>query len=148
MSRKADELLTQWGIWTRQRTGVPRYVSPMLAIMRDNVPGSHGADAMITEEDAEEVSALVARLSRDSVPSKARGGWNGAQIAEVLHLYYCAGFPAHLVGERTEQRRNRQQVAAMLDSGIWYVQAALDMADAMEAAIRNSKSLALPTLSM
>lgn len=140
MSRKADQLLTQWGIWTRQRTGIPRHVSPMLALMREHVPSTHAPDAMITEEDAEEVSALVARLARDTVESKARGGWNGFQISEVLHLYYCANLPQHLVAERV--RRNRQQVAAMLDSGLWYVQASLDAVDALEAAMRAVNPLA------
>lgn len=134
MKRDARKLLEQWGIWTHQKTGMPRYTSPMLAVMRDNVPSTHAPDAAITEEDAEEVSALVARLSRDTEPSKARGGWNGAQIAVALHLYYCDRLPQHVVGERIN--RNRQQVASMIDSGEWYVQAALDLVDALESAAR------------
>ena len=137
MKRNAKDLLIQWGIWTNQNTGLPRYVSPLLALMRDNVPDTHAPAAAITDEDAEEVSRLVARLSRDTAPSKARGGWNGFQISEALHLHYCARMPQHIVAEKL--RRNRQQVASMLDSGEWYIQAALDMVDAMAAALEKSR---------
>lgn len=133
MSRKADQLLTEWGIWTRQRTGVPRYVSPMLAIMRDNVPGSHGQDAQITEEDAEEVSALLARMSRDH-SADVRGEWSRADVGQVLDLYYRESYTQQIIA--LQIGRPADHVRRMLDSGVWYVQAALDVVDALEAAFR------------
>jgi hypothetical protein len=109
----AEELLTEWGIWVWQKTGVPRYVSPMLAIMRDNVPTTHGPDASITDEDAETVSAIVARLKRGH-----------PRASECLHMYYCDKRTMLQIGR--EMAMNRHQVRELLIAGQWYVQAELD----------------------
>lgn len=128
--RIATDLLEQWGIWVHQKTGVPRYVSPMLVVMRNNVPSTHAPDAQITDEDAEEIAAILARLHRDDAPSASH---RGRDISEALHLYYADKLTQHQVAERL--RRNRQQVRDMLTAGEWYVQAALDLVDAMAASV-------------
>ncbi len=33
-----EYMLEQWGFWRMCEMGVPRYVSPLYALMRDNVP--------------------------------------------------------------------------------------------------------------
>lgn len=114
MSKQAEQLLEQWGIWTKQKTGTPRYVSPLLALMRDHVPGTHAADAAITDEDAEEVSAILARLNR---------GY--PEVYRAIELYYRHNMTQHQAAERMNIRRIR--VRELLVMGEWYVQAALDL---------------------
>ncbi|MBK59418.1 antiterminator Q family protein [Stutzerimonas chloritidismutans] len=109
----AEELLTEWGIWVWQKTGVPRYVSPMLAVMRDNVPSTHAPDAHITDEDAETVSAIVARLKRGH-----------PRASDCLHFYYADKKTMQQIGR--EMALNRHQVRELLIAGQWYVQAELD----------------------
>lgn len=109
----AEELLEQWGKWVWQKTGVPRYVSPMLALMRDHVPSTHAPDAAISDEDAETVSAIVARLKRGH-----------PRASDCLHSYYKDGKTMQQIGR--EMALNRHQVRELLIAGQWYVQAELD----------------------
>lgn len=111
--KDAEELLTEWGKWVHQKTGVPRHVSPMLALMRDNLPDVHAPDAQITDEDAETVSAIVARLKR---------GYPRA--SDCLHRYYAFNQTMQQIGR--EYQINRHQVRELLIAGQWYVQAELD----------------------
>ncbi|MFP5338085.1 MAG: antiterminator Q family protein [Gammaproteobacteria bacterium] len=111
--KSAEELLTEWGKWVWQKTGVPRYVSPMLAIMRDNVPSTHAPDAHITDEEAETVSAIVARLKRGH-----------PRASDCLHDYYVHGHTMQRIAH--EMALNRHQVRELLIAGQWYVQAELD----------------------
>lgn len=56
-------LLTQWGIWLRYGDGVPRYVSPHFALIRDNIEQHSSAPvASITEDLCMVVDGVVARL--------------------------------------------------------------------------------------
>ncbi|GAB3464237.1 antiterminator Q family protein [Azotobacter salinestris] len=111
--RTADYLLTQWGKWVWQNTGVPRYVSPLLALMRDNVPSTHGAAAAITDDEAEAVSAAVARLKSGR-----------EDVSDAIHLYYCYSLTQPQVAERMQIQR--MKVRELLIMGEWYVQAWLD----------------------
>lgn len=112
----AEELLEQWGKWVWQKTGVPRYVSPMLALMRDHVPSTHAPDAAISDEDAETVSAIVARLKRGYPESY-----------EVLEKHYVFNMSLESIGPRMErQKLSRYQVKERLVGARWYVQAELD----------------------
>jgi len=120
--KDAEELLTEWGVWVWQKTGMPRCTSPMLAIMRDNVPSTHAPDAAITDEDAETVSAIVARLNRGH-----------PDASDALHLYYAhrrtmaqIGREITSVAEGRREKLSRHQVRELLIAGQWYVQAELD----------------------
>jgi hypothetical protein len=56
-------LLTQWGIWLRYGDGIPRYVSPHFALMRDNVEQHSSAPvATISEDLCMMMDGIVARL--------------------------------------------------------------------------------------
>lgn len=55
--------LTQWGIWVRTQQGIPRYVSPAWAMMRDNVQLNRDPDANITEDDALRIDRAIAALN-------------------------------------------------------------------------------------
>lgn len=56
-------LLTQWGIWLRYGHGIPRYVSPHFALMRDNIEQlSNAPVATISEDLCMMIDGIVARL--------------------------------------------------------------------------------------
>jgi hypothetical protein len=114
MKRSAQNLLTQWGVWTWQNTGVPRYVSPLLAMMRDAIPGVHGKSAAISDEDAEEISAILARLNQRYPKSY-----------EAIELYYRFGRTQEQVARLMGEKRLKAREWIM--AGECYVQAVLDM---------------------
>lgn len=56
-------LLTQWGIWLRYGDGIPRYVSPHYALMRDNIEQHSSAPVCTISEDlCMMMDRVVARL--------------------------------------------------------------------------------------
>lgn len=57
-----EYMLQEWGVWLRVQSGVPRYVSPSLALMRDHVQVERGADPCITDELAMLIDSKVCRL--------------------------------------------------------------------------------------
>lgn len=57
-----DYLLQEWGVWLRVQSGVPHYVSPSYALMRDNVQVDRGIDPAITDDMAMLIDRLVCRL--------------------------------------------------------------------------------------
>lgn len=82
-----EYMLEQWGYWRMSGMGVPRYVSPLFALMRDNVEQIGGISYCITDELAVRVDGAVARLTvRD------------AQMGECVWLYFGAKWPANRVG--------------------------------------------------
>lgn len=54
-------LLEQWGWWRMHSSGIPRYVSPAYALMRDNM-GSTVPTGCITDDLALAVDRVIARL--------------------------------------------------------------------------------------
>lgn len=57
-----EYLLQEWGVWLRVQAGIPRYVSPSFALIRDNVCLDQGADPQITDDLAMLIDRLVCRL--------------------------------------------------------------------------------------
>ncbi|SNS16102.1 antiterminator Q family protein [Pseudomonas segetis] len=68
-------LLQEWGVWLRVQVGVPRYVSPSYALMRDNVQMSGGLDPCITDDTAMLIDRLVSRLEK-RYPEAGQALWN------------------------------------------------------------------------
>ena len=69
-------LLQEWGVWLRVQSGVPHYVSPSYALMRDNVEMLGGqSDPQITDELALMVDRLVCRLYT-RYPQAGTALWN------------------------------------------------------------------------
>jgi hypothetical protein len=58
-----EYLLSQWGIWVRCQTGVPKYVSPSYALMRDKMGSIGGEVPQIQEETAMMIDRLVCRMA-------------------------------------------------------------------------------------
>ena len=120
MKHIAEDLLTQWGRWVWQSTGVPGYVSPCYALMRDNVAQHYAPAAAITDEDAMLVDSILARMGR-----------RDPEMAKAVMLYYATGRTMHGVGK--VMNLHRLKVRELLYAGTCYVQAVLDMkADRIE----------------
>lgn len=114
----ARDLLQQWGYWVRTGSGMPRYTSPMYALMRDMV-GSSVPTALIEDRTALLVDSAIARLDQRDKSS-----------AEALFLYYPCGMTIHDIARRW--RCGRELVSGAIDRGIVWVGAALFDIDVME----------------
>lgn len=114
MRYDAEEKLTQWGRWVWQSAGIPGYVSPSYALMRDNVAQHHSPAAAITDEDAMLVDSIIARMGR-----------RDPEMATAVMLYYATGRTMHGVGK--VMNLHRLKVRELLYAGTCYVQAVLDM---------------------
>jgi len=57
-----EYMLQEWGVWLRVQSGLPRYVSPSYALMRDNDQVARTADPCITDEMALLIDGKVCRL--------------------------------------------------------------------------------------
>ncbi len=58
-----EYLLQEWGIWLRCQTGVPRYVSPSYALMRNKLGIPGGETPQIQDETAMLIDRLVCRMA-------------------------------------------------------------------------------------
>lgn len=107
-------LLEQWGWWRMDGMGVPRYISPSYAIMRDNTNIAGGIKAYSLVDDvALVVDAAVARLSaRDE------------QTGLYVWLYFGAKWPALRIGRHhgLDERKAREIIKA----GVAWIDAVLD----------------------
>jgi hypothetical protein len=84
-----EYLLEQWGWWRMDGGGVPHYISPTFALMRQAMPQvSAGSSYCITDEGAGAIDHAVARLSR-----------RDRQMGDIIWLYYGAKWPMLRVGK-------------------------------------------------
>ncbi|WP_189635874.1 antiterminator Q family protein [Pseudomonas chlororaphis] len=110
----AEELLTQWGRWVWQGSGVPVYTSPSYALMRDNVEQLYLPAAAITDDEAMMIDRMIAVMGRrDEV------------MANCVRLYYCTNRTMEQVGKLMQL--SRLKVRELLIAGKTYVEACLDM---------------------
>lgn len=116
MSITATEyLLEQWGFWYRSGAGVPRYTSPSLALMRDNV-GSTVPTALITNEEAERVDQALARLLK-----------RDRQMGDSVWLFYGEKRTCHGIGRKLGIGKSK--AAELIKSGVAWIDGALDSQD-------------------
>lgn len=112
--KDAEELLTQWGIWSWQGAGVPRCTSPMFALMRDNVAQHSEPAASISDDDALRVDRIISTMRKFR-----------PQMAEIITLYYRTDMTMSQVA--THKDMNRLKVREIIQAGHAYVEAGLDM---------------------
>ena len=113
-------LLTQWGIWLRYGDGVPRYVSPHYALMRDNVEQHSSAPtAMISEDLCMLVDGIVARLRH-----------RNEKMGQGLIYRYAWGISYSVIGKHLDVSKPRAE--SLVKSGELWVEAIIDdrLADA------------------
>jgi hypothetical protein len=115
MGRDAEYMLAQWGLWVRVGAGVSGYVSPCLAMMRDNVRMPSDPAPDISEDDALAIDAIVARMRKSRY----------SEAADCLMLYYGSNRTIH--GMARVIGISRTTAVERLNAGRVYVQAMLDV---------------------
>lgn len=123
-------LLEQWGWWRMDGMGVPRCVSPLYALIRDNTPCAGGIkEYSIVDEVALVVDQGVARLSaRDE------------QMGLFVWLYFGAKWPMLRIGR--ELKLGEAKARVLIKSGVaWidsYLDARLQCGDANKSSITSA----------
>jgi len=107
-----EYMLEQWGWWRMDGMGVPSYLSPALAIMRDVTP-SATKSYVITDELAGVVDGAVARLCR-----------RDAQMGDMIWLYYGAKWPAVRVGR--QYGVSEMKARELIKAGVAWIDCALE----------------------
>ncbi|MFT0214063.1 antiterminator Q family protein [Pseudomonas sp. F1_0610] len=77
---QAEYIVAQYGIWCRTATGVPRYKSPLLAMMRELGVYDSKVTCAIDDDTALQVDGFLAALQKDE-----------PEIVKALMLRYVRG---------------------------------------------------------
>lgn len=117
--RDAEELLTQWGRWSRQQVGVPRCTSPSYVLMRDNVAQAGGLpDADITDDEAMMIDRMIAVMARR---------W--PKMAQCITVYY-RGMDMTMAEVGKHVGETRLKVREFIIAGHAYIDGCLEMREA------------------
>lgn len=107
-----EYMLEQWGYWRMDGMGVPNYVSPAWAVMRDVMPCTMKSYC-ITDELAMAVDAVMGKLCR-----------RDPQMGDFVWLYYAAKWPAKRIG--TKHRMSEASARQLIKTGVGWVDCALE----------------------
>lgn len=113
-------MLEQWGWWRMSGMGVPRYVSPSFALMRDNVQQHSSISFSITDELAMSVDSAVARLTA----REKQHGVSGPFMGDCLWLYFGAKWTAVRVGKH--HGISEAKARELIKAGVAWVDSALE----------------------
>lgn len=107
-------MLEQWGWWRMDGMGVPQYVCPLYALMRDNIPSVGGAKQyVITDDLALAVDGAVGRLIR-----------RNAQMGGFIWLYFGAKWPALRIAR--EHGIGEAKARELINTGVAWIDCALE----------------------
>ncbi|GAB7533661.1 hypothetical protein PS3A_60770 [Pseudomonas sp. 3A(2025)] len=107
-------LLEQWGWWRMDGVGLPRYISPLYALIRDNTPSQGGIKAYTLSDDlALVIDQAVARLSK-----------RDQQMGDFVWLYFGAKYPALRIGK--EAGLGEAKARELIKAGVAWIDAALE----------------------
>ena len=112
-----EYLLEQWGWWRMDGMGVPRYVSPQLALMRDNVQMPSVSSYVITDDQALVVDSAMAKLTQ-----------RNAQMGLFLWLYFGAKWTMVRIGESAGGGTtgiSERSVREIIKSGVGWIDGVL-----------------------
>ncbi|MBG6289513.1 hypothetical protein I5I61_18825 [Pseudomonas nitroreducens] len=107
-------LLQQYGIWLRVQAGMPRYVSPQWALMKDNIQVSSEPTPDILEEVAMLIDRYICRLHM-RYPKAAEALWN---------YYRYAGMTYRQLGRLMGIHHNKAE--ELVSVGFWWLDSSLD----------------------
>lgn len=109
-----EYLLEQWGWWRMDGMGVPRYVSPLYALIRDNNVTEGGIkNYCVTDDVALVVDRAVAKLAtRD------------AQMGNFIWLYFGAKWPALRIARENEM--GEAKARELIKAGVAWVDCAIE----------------------
>lgn len=107
-------LLEQWGFWRMDGMGVPRYVSPLYALIRDNTPCVGGVkEYSLTDDLALVIDGAVSRLIHRDV-----------QMGDFIWLYFGAKWPALRIAR--EAGIGEAKAREIIKAGVAWVDCALE----------------------
>lgn len=108
-----EYLLEQWGWWRMDGMGVPRYVSPLYALIRDNTPAEGGIkEYVVTDDLALAVDGAVARLTK-----------RDQQMGNFIWLYFGAKWPALRIARETGM--GEAKAREVIKAGVAWIDCAL-----------------------
>lgn len=110
-----EYLLEQWGWWRMDGMGVPRYVSPLYALIRDNNVAEGGIkNYCITDDVALVVDRAVAKLAaRD------------AQMGNFIWLYFGAKYPALRIARENDM--GEAKARELIKAGVAWIDGAIEV---------------------
>ncbi len=110
-----EYLLEQWGWWRMDGMGVPDYVSPLYALIRDNNASTGGIkNYSVTDEVAMAIDRAVARLSiREE------------QMGNFIWLYFGVKWPALRIAR--EGGIGEAKAREVIKAGVAWVDCALEV---------------------
>ncbi|MBC8980768.1 antitermination protein Q [Pseudomonas lurida] len=110
-----EYLLEQWGWWRMDGMGVPRYVSPLYALIRDNNVTEGGIkNYCVTDDVALVVDRAVAKLAaRD------------AQMGNFIWLYFGAKWPALRIARDNDM--GEAKARELIKAGVAWVDCAIEV---------------------
>ncbi len=107
-------LLEQWGFWRMDGMGVPHYVSPLYALMRDNTQ-CHGGikEYSVTDDLALVLDGAVARLTK-----------RDQQMGNFIWLYFGAKWAALRIARENEM--GEAKAREVIKAGVAWIDSALE----------------------
>lgn len=107
-------MLEQWGWWRMDGMGVPQYVCPLYALMKEHVPAEGGLKQyVITDDLALAVDGAIARLNK-----------RNPQIGGFVWLYFGAKWPALRVAR--EHKMSEAKARELINTGVAWIDCALE----------------------
>lgn len=108
-------MLEQWGYWRMDGMGVPRYVSPLYALIRDNTQCQGGVkEYSVTDDLALVLDGAVARLTK-----------RDQQMGNFVWLYFGAKWPALRIAR--ENGIGEAKAREVIKAGVAWIDSALEM---------------------
>ena len=114
-----EYMLEQWGWWRMDGAGVPIYMSPSFALMRQAMPqASVSKNYSITDDWAIAIDNAVAKLAQ-----------RDQQLGDIIWLYFGAKWPMTRVGKyygisEGKTRELARAGAAWVDCAVGWLRAA------------------------
>ena len=110
-----EYLLEQWGWWRMDGMGVPRYVSPLYALIRDNNVTEGGIkNYCITDDVALVMDRAVAKLAK-----------RDAQMGSFIWLYFGAKYPALRIAR--ENNIGEAKARELIKAGVAWIDCAIEV---------------------
>jgi Phage antitermination protein Q. len=109
-----EYLLEQWGWWRMDGMGVPQYVSPLYALIRDNNVTEGGIkNYCVTDDVALVVDRAVSKLAN-----------RDAQMGNFIWLYFGAKWPALRIARENDM--GEAKARELIKAGVAWVDCAIE----------------------
>jgi hypothetical protein len=108
-----EYLLEQWGSWRMSGMGVPRYVSPLAALMNQCSPEPSCLTYVITDDAAMVVDSILSRLIK-----------RNQQMGDFIWWYFGAKWTMVRIGEANKM--SERSAREVVRQGVAWVDSALE----------------------